>query len=115
MHSCSPGQRFRYAFQVRDEALIVTWHGEASHDEVARLHACMQSILDNFRAIVVLDLSGLTYLGSLALGALVGLQRAITLRQGQLRLIRLRSEIEQIFTLSGLDKLFAMNSESSIA
>jgi anti-anti-sigma factor len=88
MHSCLSGQRFGYALQVKDEALIVTWHGQASHDQVSHLHACMQAILDNFRVIVVLDFSGLTYLGSLALGALVGMQRAITLRHGQLRLVR---------------------------
>jgi len=112
VHSCSPVQRFEYALQVKDETLIVTWHGEARHDEVSHLHACMQAILDNLRDSVVLDLSGLLYLGSLALGALVSLQRAITLRQGQLRLVGLRPEIEQVFAISGLCNAFALTSGS---
>jgi len=112
VHSCSPVQRFGYALQVKDETLIVTWHGEARHDEVSHLHACTQAILDNLRDSVVLDLSGLLYLGSLALGALVSLQRAITLRQGQLRLVGLRPEIEQVFAISGLCNAFALTSGS---
>jgi anti-anti-sigma factor len=114
VHSCLPDERFRCDLQVTDDTLIVRWHGGASHEEAAQLQACTQAILDNFRVNVVLDFSGLTYLGSLALGALIGLQRAIVIRRGQLRLVRLHSEIERVFILSNLHRLFLIGSSDGI-
>ena len=64
---------------------------------------------------VLVDFFGVEYFPSTGLGSLISMQRQIKSRDGQLRLACLAPHIQELFQLSGLDKIFAIHSTAEEA
>ncbi|WP_431920954.1 STAS domain-containing protein [Amycolatopsis tucumanensis] len=59
-----PGAPFAVTVQEREAALVVHTSGELDASTVPRLRAIMRGVLTGAHALLVVDLSGVTFLGS---------------------------------------------------
>ncbi len=95
-----------YSLEPRGERCLVYWQGAAGYEQASVLDRCLSEIQGQPNKIVVLDLSKVDYIGSVALGILVTLHRKMEARQGELRLVGATPQIREVFTLCALDKVF---------
>ena len=63
----------------------------------------------------VIDFSQVNYLSSSALGMLIGLQRRVMQKKGQLKLSGIRPEIMEVFRITKLDTVFDIYKDASAA
>ena len=86
--------------------LTVALRGEASFDQAEVISAKLLRIpLDPF-SLVVLDLAELTFLSSLAMGALVAYRRALCRRGIEVRLANVQAPVWLALESAGLGTLF---------
>ena len=98
----------KLAFHVERGAhyLCVAIRGEASFDQAEVISAQLLRIpLDGY-SLVVLDLAELTFLSSLAMGALVEYRRGVGRRGVEVRLANVQAPVWLALELAGLSKLF---------
>ena len=69
-----------------------------------------QSFLDKVKGTVTLDCSRLEYISSAGLGVLLKTQKRLLASAGKLRLAGLKPHLRDIFTYSGFDQLFEIES-----
>ena len=106
-----PSQRkppCKLAFHVErgPHFLTVTLRGEASFDQAEVITAQLLRIpLDSY-SLVVLDLAALTFLSSLAMGALVEYRRGLGRRGVEVRLANVQAKVWLALEAAGLWKLF---------
>ena len=71
-----------------------------------------QTFLDEIQGPVTLDCGQLEYISSAGLGVLLKTQKRLLASGGRLRLVRLKPHLRDIFTYSGFDQLFEIESGS---
>jgi anti-anti-sigma factor len=98
----------KLAFDVerRPHFLLVAIRGEASFDQAEVISAQLLRIPLDAYSLVVLDLAALTFLSSLAMGALVGYRRGLGRRGVELRLANVQARVWLALESAGLGKLF---------
>jgi anti-anti-sigma factor len=98
----------KLAFHVerRPHVLLVAIRGEASFDQAEVIPAQLLRIPLDAYSLVVLDLAGLTFLSSLAMGALVAYRRGLWRRGVELRLANVQAQVWLALESAGLGKLF---------
>lgn len=65
-----------------------------------------QAFLDGIAGTVTLDCGGLDYISSAGLGVLLKTQKRLLASNGKLRLAGLKPHLLDVFTYSGFDQLF---------
>ncbi|MBA3380775.1 MAG: STAS domain-containing protein [Actinobacteria bacterium] len=93
-----------------ETVVVIPIHGDTDMHVVEELKARLSEAIDESPAAVVLDLSGVTFLDSIALGVLLGSLRTLGAAGGQLRVVAPRPEIRRIFEVTLLDRVFAIDS-----
>jgi len=88
----------------QDGAVVVVGRLDAAQSQAA------QAFLDKVQGTVTLDFSGLDYISSAGLGVLLKTQKRLLASGGKLRLAGLKSHLRDIFTYSGFDQLFEIES-----
>jgi anti-anti-sigma factor len=86
--------------------LSVAVRGEASFDQAEAISVQLLRIPPGAYALVVLDLAGLTFLSSLAMGALVEYRRGLQRRGVEVRLANVQAPVWQALESAGLWQLF---------
>jgi len=71
-----------------------------------------QAFLDKVQGLVTLDCAQLEYISSAGLGVLLKTQKRLLAAGGKLRLARMKPHLRDIFTYSGFDQLFEIESAS---
>ena len=90
----------------QDGAVVLAGRLDASQAEGA------QAFLDKVQGTVTLDCNGLEYISSAGLGVLLKTQKRLLASAGKLRLVGLKPHLRDIFTYSGFDQLFEIESAS---
>ena len=88
----------------QDGAVIVNGRLDAAQAAAA------QAFLDKVQGTVTLDCSQLEYISSAGLGVLLKTQKRLLASSGKLRLVGLKPHLRDIFTYSGFDQLFEIDS-----
>ncbi|WP_331273160.1 STAS domain-containing protein [Motilibacter deserti] len=102
------------------ESLTMTWHdeeaatvvriaGEIDAHTAPQLRTRLIEIVAEGRARLVLDLTGVTFFDSTALGVLVGAQRRVRALDGHLGVVTDRPLTVKVFRMTGLDKVIALH------
>src|SRR5262249_42100326 len=86
--------------------LSVAIRGEASFDQAEAISAQLLRIPLDAYSLVVLDLAGLTFLSSLAMGALVEYRRRVGRRGVEIRLANVQPQVWLALESAGLGQLF---------
>jgi anti-anti-sigma factor len=90
----------------RPHFLLVAIRGAASFDQAEGISAQLLRIPLEAYSLVVLDLAELTFLSSLAMGALVEYRRGLWRRGVEVRLANVQAQVWLALESAGLGKLF---------
>jgi anti-anti-sigma factor len=98
----------KLAFHVerRPHFLLVAIKGEAGFDQAESISAQLIRISLEAYSLVVLDLAGLTFISSLAIGALFAYRRGLGRRGVEVRLANVQAQVWLALESAGLGKLF---------
>lgn len=100
--------RFDVKTDQRARGVVACLSGEATNEHADDLRQAFVPILKARALCVVLDLSDLAFIASLALAELIDLRRNLQTYGGQLRLAGARPDIERLFRTTRLSELFPM-------
>jgi len=92
-----------------EKCLLVTVVGEAGVAASAKMEREFTRIVARRPPVVVLDLTGLSFISSLGMGALVGLQRGITGRGGKLRVAGMQDRVAEALRRAQLDRVMVFS------
>jgi anti-anti-sigma factor len=98
----------------RPHFLLVAIKGEAGFDQAEVLSAQLLRIPLEASSLVVLDLAELTFLSSLAMGALIEYRRGVGRRGVEVRLANVPAQVWLALESAGLGKLFELMSLAEI-
>jgi anti-anti-sigma factor len=101
-----PECKLAFHFERRPSFLLVAIKGEASCDQAEFISAQLLRIPQGAYSLVVLDLAELTFLSSLAMGALIEYRRGLCRRGVEVRLANVRAQVWLALALAGLWELF---------
>ena len=101
-----PACKLTFCLQRHPHFLCVAIKGEASFDQAEVISAQLLSIPLDAYTLVVLDLAGLTFLSSLAMGALIEYRRGLWRRGIEVRLANVQAQVWLALESAGLAPLF---------
>ena len=88
---------------------VVTVSGEIDLATQGQLRALLNDLVVAGQVNLVLDLTGVTFLDSTGLGALIGTRRRVHAFHGSLGLVIPDESVMKVFTITGLEKVFAIH------
>lgn len=91
-----------------ERGLVVKVCGEADLPGSARLERELLRVMAHQAGVVVIDLTGLTFISSLAMGCLVAFHRGVAIKGGQVRFSGLKDPVEVAFQRAQLDRIFIL-------
>jgi anti-sigma B factor antagonist len=98
-------QEFRLEEHLDGEVPVVAVVGEIDVATAPQLRDCLHRVIAQ-RSTVVVDLLGVTFLDSTALGVLVGALKRCRELGGELHVVVADARIMKIFEITGLTKVF---------
>src|SRR5262245_34450835 len=98
--------KLAFHIECRPHFLLVAIKGEASFDQAEVISAKLLQIPLDAYSLVVLNLAELTFISSLAMGALVGYRRGLGRRGIEVRLANLQPQVRSALEVARLGKLF---------
>ena len=91
----------------RADICVLTMGGSLlSEPEALRLRESIYLLVEQRRRCVVVDLSGVTYINSLGLGAFVSAMMTMRRAGGDVRLAGIHADVMKLFTITHLMKVF---------
>ena len=93
-------------FDKREDTLIVVLSGELDHHSAEEVRVKIDDRIDrdNLRN-VIMNFSGVTFMDSSGIGAVVGRYKKISNRGGNLCVVDANKNIDRVFELAGLYKI----------
>jgi anti-sigma B factor antagonist len=97
--------------------VVLGVHGDVDLHVVGKLREQLGDVIEENTAVVVLDLSGATFLDSTAIAVLLRGMKRQHARGGRFRVVVPRSQIRRIFEMTLLDRVFDLDGsrEESLA
>ena len=89
---------------------VFSIHGELDLHEAPELQDRMTTAIERGAQLIVVDLTNVTFIDSMALGVLLGAFNRLRVSGRQLRLVVSNSSIRRIFEISLLDRVFSLDS-----
>lgn len=95
---------------------VITVAGRIDSSNATQFDAFLKSnLVDRGRYHIVLDMSGVTYISSAGLRALVALQRETNKHRGSVLLAAPSERVEEVLKLAGLQQLFTTYPDTTTA
>ncbi|MGE0449919.1 MAG: STAS domain-containing protein [Vicinamibacterales bacterium] len=103
--------------QTRQEGAIpvVTVTGRIDPTTSPQLQDALDALLPGSGYRAVLDLTGVTFISSSGLRVFISVQKKVTSLQGDLKLCGMNSNVETVFRIAGLLKIFDVASTEADA
>jgi anti-sigma B factor antagonist len=101
-------------FRIEEEhsgkgAVVLAIHGDADLHTANELRDRLTEAIEEGPRLLVVDLSDVTFLDSMALGVLLGGMKRLRLQGGQLRLVVPATDLRRIFEITLLDRVFTLS------
>ena len=94
----------------RDDGMgIVRLTGEVDMYTAPQLKQAMLGLIDGGAAKVVIDLGGVTFIDSTALGVLIGGVRRLRAAGGAMALVVATRPVDRVLSITGLDHVFTIH------
>jgi len=103
-------------FRIEEErpggngVVLFVLYGEVDLHVAPELRDRLTNAIEENAEYVVLDLSRVTFMDSMALGVLLGALKRLRPRGGELRLVVPHSDLRRIFEITLLDQVFTLDS-----
>ena len=108
--------QFSVSCERHDDALgVIVLVGEVDIYTAPRFKECMLELLDGGVESLLVDLSGVSFIDSTALGVLIGGLRRVHDADGRMALIVTTSAVERVLTITGLDRVFEIHATRAAA
>jgi anti-sigma B factor antagonist len=110
----SSGVQQPEAFRMEQErpaggdVVLFVLHGEVDLHVAPEVRERLSDAIDKGAANLVIDLTRVTFLDSMALGVLLGTLKLLRARGGELRLVVPTPELRRVFELTLLDEVFTL-------
>ena len=101
-------QEFQIEEKVAGQLPVIAVSGEIDVATAPQLRECLHRVIAEGDATVVLDLLGVTFLDSTALGVLVGALKRCRELGGELHVVVADPRIMKIFEITGLTNVFTI-------
>ena len=101
-------QEFQIQEKVAGALPVIAVSGEIDVATAPQLRECLHRVIVQGDATIVLDLLGVTFLDSTALGVLVGALKRCRELGGELHVVVADSRIMKIFEITGLTNVFTI-------
>jgi anti-sigma B factor antagonist len=88
---------------------VVALAGEIDLSNHAFLRTTLNDLIVDGAVHLVLDLTGVTFMDSTGLGALIGTRRRVHAFQGSLAIVLTHDAILRVFQITGLDNIFDLH------
>jgi anti-sigma B factor antagonist len=103
------------AFRIDDDStpetgVVLVLHGDLDLHVAPELQDRLTAEIEEGAKLIVLDLSAVTFIDSMALGVLLGAVKRLRPSGGRLRLVVPNPELRRIFEISLLDQVFTLDS-----
>jgi anti-sigma B factor antagonist len=108
-------QEFDIQEQLDGAVPIITVSGEIDVATAPQLRECLHKVIAEGQSTVMLDLLGVTFLDSTALGVLVGALKRCRELGGELHVVVADARIMKIFEITGLTKVFPISDSLTAA
>lgn len=95
--------------EPRQGTVVLAVFGDVDLHVADELGDRLVAMIERGATAVVVDLSGVTFVDSQGLGALLRGTRKASASQGRLRLVVPRAEIRRIFEITSLDEVFPLD------
>ena len=93
-------------FNMQRDILIVTLKGELDHNSAEEVRVKIDDKIDmNEAKNIILDFSGVSFMDSSGIGAVMGRYKKISYRGGNLFISNVNKNVNKIFELAGLYKV----------
>lgn len=93
-------------FKMKKNILIVTLKGELDHNSAEEVRVKIDDKIDmNEVKNIILDFSGVSFMDSSGIGAVIGRYKKISQRGGKLFVSNVNNNVNKIFELAGLYKI----------
>ena len=99
---------FDIAEQTADGVPVVSATGEIDIATAPGLREQLESTMDRADGLVVVDLLGVTFIDSTALGVLIGASKRSQESGGTMRLVITDPRVLKVFEITGLTELFSI-------
>jgi anti-sigma B factor antagonist len=94
---------------ARNGVVLFVLYGEVDLHVAPELRERLTTAIEEGADYIVLDLSRVTFIDSMALGVLLGARHRLRVLDGDLRLVVGSPDLRRIFELSLLDRVFALD------
>ena len=90
-------------YERHKDRLTVRLEGELDHARVGPIHAELDALIADARIKhLVLDLSGVSFMDSSAIGLVIGRYKALSRRGGRVSVAGATPRVDRIFSMAGL-------------
>ncbi|MBF0274319.1 MAG: STAS domain-containing protein [Nitrospinae bacterium] len=90
--------------------IVVSLKGNINVNSSPQLMKQLQDLIKSGESKILLDMAGVTFLSSSAIGTIAGTFNDLKEKNGQLKMTALSKEIKHIFEITGLDKRIPISS-----
>jgi len=97
------------------DVAIVALEGEVDIYSAPQFKEALLSGIDDGATTIVVDLAGVTFIDSTALGVLVSGAKRVRPRNGRLDIVCTDENITRIFEITGLDRIFGIHASREAA
>ena len=94
---------------------IVSLSGEVDIYTAPQFKECLLELIDTGVDKLVVDLSGVTFIDSTALGVLIGGVRRVRTAGGAMALVVTNRAVERVLSITGLDRVFTIHATREAA
>lgn len=94
--------------RIDDNRVVVRLTGDVDLHGAPHLRGVFSRLVDDGCDLLVVDLSGVTFLDSMTLGVLLGASKRLRQRGGQLRIVVSEPSVRRIFEITLLDRVFQL-------
>lgn len=103
------------AVPAETDGLVFDLHGYIDAHTVIEFEKAVQAAIDGGTNRIILDISGLSYISSAGIGAMMGLARKLAQNNGDLVLLRPTPKVFTILDGLGFTKIFKIANDESEA
>lgn len=93
----------------RKGTVVLAIHGDTDLHVASELRDHLTAAIEDGTAVLVVDLSRVTFIDSMGLGALLGGMKRLRSSGGEFRLVVPRGEIRRILEMTLLDRVFVLD------
>jgi anti-sigma B factor antagonist len=96
------------AVERDDQVAVVSVTGELDLASVPQLRSCLTDLIGRGEVHLVVDLGGVTFCDSTALGVFVGAHRRVTASNGRIEFHQPPPSLRNLLVVSGLDQILTV-------